>query len=432
MKILEQQIDRVIEFSVLENLESGEKYPANEFQLKFSSFQGSKLLSGMEFYRHWKLLPTQEGVSIINSDLVTELQNVLLADIENKTELSQIKMAFEGSDTEFLELLIKVSIIVGTKHVISCLTNFMNNSMPKFEYCLNLSGVRVGKASRQEVLADSIPQLDLNLNKILLSDERHLVGSSSLNFTEVPILSFSDELLGVVGTSKNQRVPRSLVDMKLSHENIQDILEFCKLLSLNCNKHIMPVSIWKHPKKISEILARKNEVFRREFVEIGLLHELTPNDIANVLILCQNRKSITNGSIDHSINYWVRSLDFTRDFIERMINLRMALDFLFLCNHNYHENSQNRVARYGAWFLGQCFNDRQRIFDGIRRFYQTYISVLDPKGKGEEREPERKLHFDVACEICRDGILKILETEKIPDWNQMIILGESNGSVIEY
>ena len=103
----------------------------------------------------------------------------------------------------------------------------------------------------------------------------------------------------------------------------------------------------------------------------------------------------------------IKSRDSHQGLVDQFVDLRMALEALFLKDFT-NEHSQEmrfRLALMGAWFLGQDFEDRRRIRNVLRDAYDTASGAVHT-GNIAATDANRALLAD-AQGLCREGVLKL-------------------------
>ena len=127
--------------------------------------------------------------------------------------------------------------------------------------------------------------------------------------------------------------------------------------------------------------------------------------------------------IEVALTRWLMSKDFEKDLVDKFIDLRIALESLYLQDF-LNEQSQEmrfRLALFGAWHLGSDFEDRRKVRKVLRDAYDTASAAVhggDLKGRTGIQE----LLSD-AQDLCRQGILKVLR-EGYPSqekWGDLIL-----------
>ena len=136
---------------------------------------------------------------------------------------------------------------------------------------------------------------------------------------------------------------------------------------------------------------------------------------------------------------WLRSKDTSSGLTDQFIDLRIALESLYL--HDFtDEHSQEmgfRLALFGAWHLGTDFQERKRIRKTLREVYNKASKAVHTGDIDSAREKRRdknpmlrwrenqQLLFD-AQDIVRRGLLTMFEKGPPRDWGNLI-LGDDGG-----
>ena len=122
-----------------------------------------------------------------------------------------------------------------------------------------------------------------------------------------------------------------------------------------------------------------------------------------------------------AISRWCKSKETFRTLIDQFVDLRIAMEALYLKEFKGEQNQEMRfrLALFGAWFLGSNFQDRKKIRKTLRDAYDVASGAVHG-GKLEFSEKNRNL-LSEGQELCRRGILKILEVGPPDDWGDMIL-----------
>ncbi len=73
----------------------------------------------------------------------------------------------------------------------------------------------------------------------------------------------------------------------------------------------------------------------------------------------------------------------------------------------------------GAWHLGSDLSERKKIQRVLTQFYRAASNVVHGEAINEKKGDLKWL--EQARDVCRRGILKIIEEEKQPDWNELLL-----------
>ena len=124
-----------------------------------------------------------------------------------------------------------------------------------------------------------------------------------------------------------------------------------------------------------------------------------------------------------ALTRWIMSKDFEKNQVDKFIDLRIALESLYLQDF-LNEQSQEmrfRLALFGAWHLGVDFEERKKIRRKLRDAYDTASGAVHG-GDLKKKLATQELLSD-AQDLCRRGILKML-AEGYPSqerWGDLIL-----------
>ena len=106
---------------------------------------------------------------------------------------------------------------------------------------------------------------------------------------------------------------------------------------------------------------------------------------------------------------------------DQFIDLRIALEALYLKDFTGEQSQEMRfrLALFGAWHLGEDFEGRKEIRKTLRRTYDVASAAVHG-GDLEFSEDNRSLLAE-SQNLCRQGILKLLEEGTPNDWGEMIL-----------
>ncbi len=166
-------------------------------------------------------------------------------------------------------------------------------------------------------------------------------------------------------------------------------------------------------------LRRMNSNFRTG------LHTLEPED--------QSSRSIDEEQLRHTLRAleerndktriavarWRKSKDSSASLADRFVDLRIALEALYLRDF-LNEQSQEmrfRLAIFGAWHLGADLEERRHIRKSLRDAYDTASGAVHLG----EVDPKKELTLLNGQDLCRRGILKLIKEGEPHDWGDMIL-----------
>ena len=119
-----------------------------------------------------------------------------------------------------------------------------------------------------------------------------------------------------------------------------------------------------------------------------------------------------------AVSRWRTAMNTIRGFADRFIDLRIALESLFL-PQQVDQELKFRLAVSGAWLVGEDAANRRRVWDTLRTAYDLASGALH---RGDVREnASNAALLKNALSVCRKGILHVLRLGPIADWTDLIL-----------
>ena len=118
--------------------------------------------------------------------------------------------------------------------------------------------------------------------------------------------------------------------------------------------------------------------------------------------------------MDVSVKRWVNSKRQESSLPDKFIELRVALEALFLDNER--GEFRFRLATNGAWFLGASAGDREHHYNALLKAYDAGSAAVhgrEVQGKEEQ--------LTAGQTLCRDGVLRILRLGRTPEWRALVL-----------
>ena len=119
------------------------------------------------------------------------------------------------------------------------------------------------------------------------------------------------------------------------------------------------------------------------------------------------------------IQRWMESKSSKLTLSDRFIKLRIALETLFLSDGNINGELKFRLEIRGAWYVGQNTEERKNYRNILRKTYSLASKAVH--GSDIENIYTNKELLNEAQTICREGILKLLQNQDIPNWDDLIM-----------
>lgn len=193
---------------------------------------------------------------------------------------------------------------------------------------------------------------------------------------------------------------------------------FCESISLACNGSIDWFVEWNEFGNLEAIGSSSTSSRSKLHRSHTPATEVSQADLDAALNIQKAR--FMNGkpreSLELSVRRWIRSKRAESD-LDKLIELRIALELLYEIGGS--NEKAFRIATYGAWHLGTNFEQRRQIRETLRKAYADSSSVIHgEKIKHAKKEPTL---VSSAQDICRNAILKRLEEEQSPKWDEIIL-----------
>ena len=126
-----------------------------------------------------------------------------------------------------------------------------------------------------------------------------------------------------------------------------------------------------------------------------------------------------------AITRWMRSRDGSQSLVDRFIDLRIALEALYLEDFTDERTTQEmrfRLALFGAWHLGTDFKERQSIRKKLRDSYDRASAAVH--GGSIAYDSQNTDLLSDGQELCRSGIQRMLRQGIPDDWGNLILGAE--------
>lgn len=125
-----------------------------------------------------------------------------------------------------------------------------------------------------------------------------------------------------------------------------------------------------------------------------------------------------------AIHRWSRSTDPDIRLADRYIDLRIALELLYLQKFRHdktvHSEMRFRLALFGAWHLSECPQKRAKIRKVLLDAYDTASGAVHTGDVPANTKTTNLLSNSLA--LCRRGLVKLLR-DGAPDWGELVLGG---------
>ena len=213
---------------------------------------------------------------------------------------------------------------------------------------------------------------------------------------------------------------------------------FCQALSLVCNSAVEIV--------ITGFLLQEENSFNqthgpgkmfRYFKPLGNPPEAGEAGIEKAKYLYERLVDLNSddrSTMQIAIGRWIKSKTSGSD-VDKIIDLGIAFEALYLSNISEPTELSFRLRLHAGWHLGENEEDRKALMKEFGEIYRWRSKVVhtgklpNKKKKTPFTHKEVKHFIEMAQELCRDSIMKILDDGHFPDWNSLILGVETEGDV---
>ena len=216
-----------------------------------------------------------------------------------------------------------------------------------------------------------------------------------------------------------------------------DLDMFCQFLSLAANAAIRSEFEWEYfDENEMSMLSQtgghrtfwgspKPSYVPGDFVEVSeaQVHK------AKSLYQCWN--NLARGvqkALKTPIDRWMKS-KMSRDSIDRMIDLGIALESLYLPNNREQLSFTFRLR--AAWYLGEDREERKSLLAEFKRIYDwrsqaVHQGSLPDEERVNGESVSQSDFIQRAQDLCLMSILRVMREGHVPDWDSLILGGDGN------
>lgn len=356
--------------------------------------------------------------------LVTQLCQVLRHDVVSGSNTIVNRPAFlMGGGVLWIEApelarnLIRAAAILGTDRVTRLVFAWVEQKPFQYQRHALLNGVAVEQTLNLDqgvsvtTLPASLKELPAHVPhyaRVLVGDHDFL-GSCKVSVTHEAVLP-----------AKLSRDDYRIFKPALPSIGIPDFDfdAFCEALSLASNHYVSLIAEWID---YGDWLVLNRGGWRgsiRHTAPYFDKADISLDQLENALKLYATRHARgTQGCVNIAISRWIRSKSLSASTADQFIDLRVALEALYLQGMNGELGF--RLATYGAWDLGANFEERKEYRKILHVVYSRASKAVHANTKAFTKKDREQLAN--AQDLCRRGILKRLEESEMPDWNDLIL-----------
>ncbi len=192
---------------------------------------------------------------------------------------------------------------------------------------------------------------------------------------------------------------------------------FCESMSLACNRYVDWFLEWRDfgdLQAFSNMLSGASHKYRSDSSRA----KMSQADLNDALKIHHARRGGggPKENLELALRRWIKSKR-SGTAADKLIELRIALEALYEIGGLNEKGF--RISTYGAWHLGESFEQRHELRETLRKVYSDSSRVVHG-GKIKYAAKDAKL-ISSAQDICRNGILKRLQESEKPGWEEMIL-----------
>ena len=368
------------------------------------------------------------------------------------TDSTQRIHSWSSPVASFTKALVRGAAVAGPDKIAIQLMRWLEAGDPvTYRTATILNGIAISQPLEpvEGIFVESLPlygdQLPIHLPKLGDMAADRYVGRTVLHidYQASPAL-FRPTKVGSKGTVMVQNVPG---------------IEFesaCEALSLESNTQVAPGSYWYHYQGPPGLLMGRPDstwsIGGQGFERWPNTDRLTPQHFDGVdTLIPPNRSGPKLSSVQlgealkamkpldpedrtrTAITRWVMSKSGSRSLVDRFIDLRIALEALYIRDVQDEKTNQElrfKLALFGAWHLGASFNDRREARKKLRAVYDKASGAVHSGAMSYDLE-NWALLFE-GQDLCRKGIRKLLRGGPPSDWVDLILGAEyDSGSGVD-
>ena len=338
----------------------------------------------------------------------------------------------------FAQGLVRASVVLGIEDLVSLVSGWLEGEPVKYRTSALVNGLYIGAPVTPidgvhikplPLSSDTLPTSLPTLGRLSATD---YLGRTviSIDCAATPAL-FRPPPIGKFPNMQAELVPNVGIN------------EVCQALSLDCDIHVDIGFFWEDYSGLEDAFPFSGS----SIYSTGGAHlrggqpigwSLNRNHVTGIATLTPAEGSMVtlreepiqrtlkalmdpkSKSIRNAVSRWAKSKDTLQDLEDQFIDLRVALESLYL---NWGNNAELgfRLALSGAWHLGKNLEDRRNIYQTLLDAYNQGSAAVHPRDLDISKR-NREILSDAQA-TCRRGILKMLEEGPPQDWRDLLLGG---------
>ena len=380
----------------------------------------------------WMLLASSklEIADRLVADLATRLEPVLAAFVHTESgRFGNGLFLLRGGPgnwahptvAEFAKILIEAAVKLGSPRAAALLLGWADGEPLRFKVNALLDGAQI-EGPVHLVEGISMAKLPASSADLPASLPAFTAGATDTDFMGGIVMSIDYEMSPALFLPDNDEVGHMsdrTGEFRLAGGQIPNlsINTFCDSMSLACNGPIDWFLEWNELGDLEAFYSRSSRCrFKYRSHQFGT--NVAQADLNEALRIqhARHKGGRTRANLELAMRRWIRSKRAGSN-VDKLIELRIALEALYEIGGLNEKGF--RIATYGAWHLGNDFEQRLNVRETLRKSYsESSSAVHGGKLKYAKKDPEL---VRAAQDICREAILKRLEEEKSRKWDEIIL-----------
>ena len=357
-------------------------------------------------------------------------------------------MSFEWTSQveTFARALVRGAAVLGSESVASLVSEWTRGQPVEYQTRSILNGAGILSEPLNPVAGVRIESLPLATDQF--RDHVPMTGG----------MSMSDYLGRMVLTIDHSAAPplfrpQGEATVQASRATAVEGLDFaavCEALSLEADAHLEPAFFWTDYGHLSAFCLTRSEGkwsvgrghFRsRSFTNYSFRTGPRPGVTTlelrddHELLVCEEELGATLAALAErnsdklrgAVSRWSRSMDSGARIEDQFIDLRIALESLYLkdfLNETTTQEMRFRLSIFGAWHLGADFRERQTIRKRLRDAYDAASAAVH--AGHIDHSPENRQLLSEGQALCRRGIIRLINHGEPRDWGDLILGGSAD------
>ena len=203
---------------------------------------------------------------------------------------------------------------------------------------------------------------------------------------------------------------------------------FCQALSIACDSPVQIASSWVFMAKDQFFYPGASGSVSRNLGPFGSPAEAEESHIQEAIRffdILANPNSNVGNELRIPIDRWIRS-KASRDPVEKIIDLVIALEALYLSDLHSRTEASFRLGLHAAWHLENNKHGRKAVQAEFGKLYKWRSSIvhtgqLPKKYRSPSAGGEVRASIEKVQEYCQKSIAKILVAKKVPSWKDLVL-----------